>query len=246
MGRKSLNDVLSNDRSVARQAQGGPAYVKTEDDWAGVPPTNGGVIHMPSNTSHKGGYDFGEKCYKTHPHLKLGTGVLVGASCYNPIVNDASAYIGFDGVPTIPAYDFTTQPARHSITHKIQDMHAPDKPEEFVKLVGWTVNQLKDGKTIHCGCIGGHGRTGTFIAAVVKEILGEEDAIEWTRSHYCKRAVESKEQAVFLNKHFGIAIQKGYKEKASSGGKSSEGGTRHGPQSKAFVPIGPKYDIFKA
>ena len=73
-------------------------------------------------------------------------------------------------------------------------MDAPANVTRFKKLVTWLCNQLQDGKTVHVGCIGGHGRTGTVISAIVAELLEEKDAIQWVRKHYCKKAVESKAQ----------------------------------------------------
>ena len=41
-----------------------------------------------------------------------------------------------------------------------------------------------------------------FLAAVVSA-FGEKDAINYVRTHYCKRAVESDAQVEFLGRHFG-------------------------------------------
>jgi hypothetical protein len=248
MARKSLNDVLSNDRSVARVAQGGSSvvsYHKDDEDW--VAKIEAKYNTAPKLIDHQNDYGSFEKCYKKHPKLSLGGGTLIGGSGEFPVAQTAFAFIGFDYKVTVPAYDYEKHDPPHCIHHKIADMHAPDNPAEFIKLVKWTASKLKEGKTIHCGCIGGHGRTGTFISAVVKEITGEEDAIGWTRKHYCHKAVESTEQVDFLAKHFGITPQQGAKSSAKSSGK-----TQAQPKSKSvtkgnhvFSPIGPRFDIFK-
>ena len=93
-------------------------------------------------------------------------------------------------------------------------MNVPDDPAEFKKMVTWTLQQLDEGKKVHCGCIGGHGRTGTFLAALCAE-AGEKDAITYVRKNYCKKAVESTKQAEFLTKHFGVTEVEGYKDTAS-------------------------------
>lgn len=49
-------------------------------------------------------------------------------------------------------------------------------------------------------CIGGHGRTGTAIAAMMITYLGWDAwrAIDWIRKNYCIEAIESKEQENYL------------------------------------------------
>ncbi|QIG66805.1 tyrosine phosphatase domain-containing protein [Rhizobium phage RHph_TM16] len=202
MAIKNLNDVIHGDRADVRANQ----YV----------PANG----VPLLTNNKTNGFQTERCYVSHPKLKIGDGTLIGGSCGFPTVKEAYAFIGFDWNMHIPdyAYDDPNVHNPHVIHHKISDMQAPSNATEFKKLVKWTADKLTAGETIHCGCIGGHGRTGTFICAVVKEALGIEDAINWVRENYCKKAVESNVQVDFLNKHFGILPAVGYK----SGGHSTK------------------------
>ena len=49
------------------------------------------------------------------------------------------------------------------------------------------------GLPVYVGCAAGLGRTGTFIAALAR-LAGIADAVAWTRAHYDRRAVETKEQ----------------------------------------------------
>lgn len=156
------------------------------------------------------------KCYCTHPALKLPglEAVIYGGSCIDPVVTDADVYIGFDGGMrrTSKAWPWTTG---YEFLYKIEDMAAPKDAESFRKLVGWTIDQLKAGQKVHCGCIGGHGRTGTFLAALCAE-LGEKDAITYVRDNYCHKAVESSTQVSFLAKNFGVksvGSSKGYGSK---------------------------------
>ena len=46
---------------------------------------------------------------------------------------------------------------------------------------------------VYVGCAAGLGRTGTFIAALAR-LAGIEDGVGWTRVHYDRRAVETREQ----------------------------------------------------
>jgi hypothetical protein len=146
-------------------------------------------------------------CYTTHPALPVGKFLIYGGSCSSPIVKDADIYIGFDHSMRIspPAWPWQVgHPKAIEVLFPITDMSAPSKPADFKELVDWVCNQLQAGKKIHAGCIGGHGRTGTFLAAVVKQMTGEEDAITFVRKNYCDRAVESSAQMKFLLTHYGI------------------------------------------
>jgi hypothetical protein len=152
-------------------------------------------------------------CFESHPPLKLGdTGLVIyGGSCSRPVVNDADVYIGFDGGMRFTKRHFPWN-AGEEILYKIVDFEAPAEITEFRKLVEWTHDQLRAGRKVHCGCIGGHGRTGTFLAAIVKQATGIEDAITYVRANYCKKAVESQVQVQYLAKHFGILPAGGAKE----------------------------------
>lgn len=49
-------------------------------------------------------------------------------------------------------------------------------------------------------CVGGHGRTGTAVASILIVALGysAEKAIDWVRTNYCKKAIESVTQEEYL------------------------------------------------
>ena len=91
-----------------------------------------------------------------------------------------------------------------SFLYYIQDMAAPKDADSFKMLISWLADQLVAGKKVHIGCIGGHGRTGTVLAALVKFMTGMEDAITYVRENYCHKAVESSEQISFLSREYGI------------------------------------------
>ncbi len=156
-------------------------------------------------------------CYMSHPALPLGDYKIYGGSCSHPAVKDADIYIGFDYMPDVKSYPWDFDPTAPIIVHfPVQDMCAPKDTVAFACMVTWVCDQLRAGKKIHAGCIGGHGRTGTFFAAVVKEFLGESDAISYVRKNYCTRAVESDAQINFLSKHYGITPVSGSKAKVSA------------------------------
>lgn len=154
-------------------------------------------------------------CYESHPALNIGdTGLVIyGGSCSRPVVKDADVYIGFDGSMTFTSRALPWNPGTEFL-YLITDMSAPKESTDFKRLVSWTAEQLQSGAKVHCGCIGGHGRTGMFLSALVSHMTGEQDAITYVRQHYCKKAVESHEQAAYLEKHFGILPVAGAKTKS--------------------------------
>lgn len=176
------------------------------------------------------------RCYHTHPGLKVGEHMIYGGSCIDPEVKDADVYIGFDRGMTF--HNQPSWPWKKVVPFKgveflfpISDMCAPSNVQDFKDLIDWTCNQLQAGKKIHAGCIGGHGRTGTFLAAVVAQATGNKDAITYVRKNYCEKAVESSEQIKFLHKHYGIIKVEGSKSYPSMG----SGGGKWSPSSSASV-----------
>lgn len=158
-----------------------------------------------------------ERCYESHPALPLGGGrVIYGGSCGYPVVTDADIYVGLD-------YSMATNPMQYpwnsgeSFKFLIPDMGVPADVQEFKHLIDWLALQLIAQKKVHVGCIGGHGRTGMVLSALVKVMMGEEDAITYVRKHYCQKAVESTSQVRFLNQHFGIKEVAGAKSSHSKG-----------------------------
>ena len=151
-------------------------------------------------------------CHESHPALVIpGTTLKIyGGSCLHPAVADADVYIGFDASMKQTPRSWPWKEGEEFL-FEIRDMDAPSNAQEFVKLVNWTAKQLQGGKKVHCGCIGGHGRTGTFLSALVCTMAGEKDAISYVREHYCDKAVESQTQVKFLADVFGILPAQGSK-----------------------------------
>lgn len=56
-----------------------------------------------------------------------------------------------------------------------------------------------DGMTVEVGCIGAHGRTGTVLACMaILAGVALDDAVEWTKTNHCEKAVESERQEWFV------------------------------------------------
>jgi|GEM_PF-1556845 len=74
-------------------------------------------------------------------------------------------------------------------------------PPDTAGVTFWRtlVQTLPPGK-IAVGCIGSHGRTGTFLAAlrIVWYQESAPNAINWVRAHHCTKAVESTAQEIYL------------------------------------------------
>ena len=158
-------------------------------------------------------YKSGPKCHTTHKPIKLGMGEIVGGACGSPR-EGYDIYIGFDYGMKMQHQPFPWDQVDDPIIefqYRITDMCAPKSPKEFKKMIEWVAEQLDDGKKVHVGCIGGHGRTGLFLAALVSLYTDlTDDPIGYVRKEHCHKAVESESQLKFLKKHFGIPI-KGHK-----------------------------------
>lgn len=165
------------------------------------------------------------RCYKDHPPLPIVVGgdtySIYGGSCGHPAVIDADVYVGFDFTMATTERQY---PWNEGIEFRypIKDMHAPDNPTTFKALIEWLAVQLIAGKKVHVGCIGGHGRTGTVLAALVTHMTGNVDSITYVRKNYCQKAVESPLQVEFLHKHYGITkVTDSKSYSTTSGGQRS-------------------------
>jgi hypothetical protein len=158
------------------------------------------------------------ECYFTHRPLLLGQYTIYGGNAATPVVKDADVYVtlqeGMSCKRATKAWDVSkcdmpvVQPGFEleivEVHFPIHDGQAPHDSERFKYLITWLRTQLNTGKKIHVGCIAGHGRTGTVLAALVAELGAEKDAIQYVRKHYCSKAVESEAQVNFLMKHYGV------------------------------------------
>lgn len=164
------------------------------------------------------------RCFESHKPLLIAEGLpeVRGGSCSTPIVDDCDVYIGFERSMKQTYRSFPWKQGDEFLYY-IPDMAAPKDPVSFGKMIAWAHEQLKQGKKVHAGCIGGHGRTGTFLAALVFHVTGRKDAIAYVREHYCHKAVESKQQIEFLVK-MGMDSAEPTKSFSSTSGGGWSGG----------------------
>lgn len=185
---------------------------------------------------------FTERCYVSHKPLKMGKGILHGGSAVNSLPG-MDLYVGLDHSMR-DVRDGWVDPPPLRIHFPIPDQGVPKELTEFKLMVTYLCNQLRKGKIIHIGCIGGHGRTGMLIAAIASEMGISKDPIQWVRDNYCLKAVESKSQVGFLVAHYGAK-----KAKSRDRGYDFGGGQGalfgHITQPKRYMDT-PASDIFES
>lgn len=143
-------------------------------------------------------------CHETHPALSVWGGTLLGGNCRDHSRHkNVDLYVALDASMKHPLFDPGAKIPQCAY-YPIQNMGIPNNPANFHALIERIIDVLASGGTVHVGCIGGHGRTGLVLAAVVASDDDTlDDPIEWVRTNYCKRAIESKEQEGFLVTHYG-------------------------------------------
>lgn len=210
MSRKNIRDFTGYaDRALVRELRNqGSSYSRSWGDYEEYSESSpsGARSRLAVSGYRQGGplSSTHTRCYTTHKPLKLpNTDVVIyGGSCSTPTVNDADVYIGFDLSMSLSKRSYPWNKG-HEIYFRVQDMGVPSDAAEYKKLVQWTKKKLDAGQKVHAGCIGGHGRTGMFLAALVS-LYGEKDAIKYVRENYCKKAVEAQSQVDFLGTIFGV------------------------------------------
>ena len=110
-----------------------------------------------------------------------------------------SAFVQGNGLKEFDALNsFLPKPAP-TVRWFWKDMSIPPRGIHYdfwVKV--WDL--LPAGRTVFC-CFGGHGRTGTALAAMVlvaNPDLSADEAIDWVRNDHCPRAIETSTQETYL------------------------------------------------
>lgn len=86
----------------------------------------------------------------------------------------------------------------------------------LAEAVEWVIPYVHNKKSIvEIACMGGHGRTGTFLGALlIREGWEPADAIAYIRGGYCDKAIESKTQEELLTSYQHILL--GVNDESSS------------------------------
>ena len=87
------------------------------------------------------------------------------------------------------------------------DFGLPADEARAVEQIMAAYERAKNGEQLEIGCIGGLGRTGTVLACMaILAGVPAEDAVDWVRSNYDARAVETAEQEAWVLR-FDQAVQ---------------------------------------
>lgn len=117
---------------------------------------------------------------------------------------------------TFPAW---AKRSRELQTTEVANMYIPDRYapaytaamwQAFVNDIKLRAESLGRDYDVLVACVGGHGRTGLALCCIGIE-LGVldpvQDPIKKLRDHYCKEAVESNEQFVYLESEYGVVTE---------------------------------------
>jgi hypothetical protein len=81
------------------------------------------------------------------------------------------------------------------------DLGTPREPRRFKRALRWLLEEASKGHRIEIGCAGGHGRTGSTLAALlILQGMSGRAALRQIRRSYCPDAVESLEQSSMLRR----------------------------------------------
>lgn len=134
---------------------------------------------------------------------------IYAGSCLNPseeALSNANFFVGLDNRVLSDRELFVPV---HRLFH-IEDNSVPENIEEFKTFIAYLCELIVKGDKLHIGCIGGKGRTGLVLAAIVETLKGEAiqkmgiSSIDYVRLVYSEEAIENEEQEEFLQKHFNI------------------------------------------
>lgn len=133
-----------------------------------------------------------------HRHLTpvvLPDGTRVTAASFDP-----AAPYARDREPDYGLYlDSRWQPPWDHGYVEWPDFGVPADTPAVVGALKTILERARSGQHIEVGCLGGHGRTGTALAALAV-LAGHPagDAVAWVRSSYCAKAVETPGQEAFI------------------------------------------------
>jgi hypothetical protein len=79
------------------------------------------------------------------------------------------------------------------------DFGLPSDRNTFLQVVDDVLARARNGAIVEIGCLGGHGRTGTFLAVLaVRAGEPSSSSVSWVRARYCHEAIETVEQEAFI------------------------------------------------
>jgi hypothetical protein len=142
------------------------------------------------------GTAYAPRCTHYQSPVVLPDGTVIYASGQhhdrmNDPIPDIAVYLDGSWTPDTIAY--------HIGWH---DYGLPTMTADKVLLIASQVLRMaRNGKRLEVGCIGGHGRTGTFLAILAmlsKSSLTPGNAIAYVRKQHCHKAIESSSQEWYV------------------------------------------------
>jgi hypothetical protein len=123
-------------------------------------------------------------------------------------INFRGLELSFQGGPYVAKPDGTfgvcmlpTVPGEMEVGAHVPTRDFTPPPEkELCEAVDAAIRAAIKGQTVYVGCTAGIGRTGTFMAAVVKALEVNPSPIAWVRMQYYSNAVETSEQANLIER----------------------------------------------
>ncbi len=165
-----------------------------------------GAWRIPATTTYRGqGKVFVEKCSHYRMPLEVGGGTILASSQRNwklgePPQTDAGVYLDWSWIRKlgIIGHNIRCVGGYPALLMDWPDMGLP-KDRELALAIAWTRRYLDAGKSVEVACIGGHGRTGTFIGCLLREYgFKAEAAIEVVRGVVCEECIETTPQEKFI------------------------------------------------
>ena len=74
----------------------------------------------------------------------------------------------------------------------------PFRRDDLEAAVEAAIKAAMTGKTVYAGCMGGIGRTGTFLACVMKVFHPDHEPVAMVRKRYYSHAVETDKQLALI------------------------------------------------
>lgn len=90
-------------------------------------------------------------------------------------------------------------PEEKDVHLPIRDFDVPSSSAAVEKALKKAFTAAIDGRPVYVGCMGGWGRTGLFLALMAKAV-GIDDPVGYVRKHYTPKAVETRDQQLYVDK----------------------------------------------
>lgn len=97
--------------------------------------------------------------------------------------------------------DSQWHPTGPSVLLDWPDFGVPSDRSAADREIHAAFERARAGERVEVACIGGHGRTGTVLACMaILAGVPADQAVEWVRSTYCRRAVQEPSQQYWIDR----------------------------------------------